>query len=108
MNREKKADFIGKIIVIGLIGVFIAVGIFTMVGKNTSSMAGGRGMPGFGQGSSNQTNAVTVSIKAMEPETIQKTVLFLPADIVFHIPLPGWNKECSSPNPIPVCQQAVL
>lgn len=81
MNREKKADFIGKIIVIGLIGVFIAVGIFTMVGKNTSPMAGGRGMPGFGQGSSNQTNAVTVSIKAMEPETIQKTVL-LNGDVV--------------------------
>ena len=81
MNREKKADFIGKIIVIGLIGVFIAVGIFTMVGKNTSSMAGGRGMPGLGQGSSNQTNAVTVSIKAMEPETIQKTVL-LNGDVV--------------------------
>lgn len=81
MNREKKADFIGKIIVIGLIGVFIAVGIFTMVGKNTSPMAGGRGMPGLGQGSSNQINAVTVSIKAMEPETIQKTVL-LNGDVV--------------------------
>lgn len=38
-------------------------------------------MPGLGQGSSNQTNAVTVSIKAMEPETIQKTVL-LNGDVV--------------------------
>lgn len=79
MTKEKKADFIGKIIVIGLIGVFVAVGVFTMVGKETSPMAEGR--PGLGQGSSNQVNAVTVSVKAMEPETIQKTVL-LNGDVV--------------------------
>lgn len=81
MNKEKKADFIGKIIVIGLIGVFVAIGIFTMVGKKSSPMVGGPGMAGMGQRASNQPNAVTVSVKTMAPETIQKTVL-LNGDVV--------------------------
>lgn len=87
MSKGKKSDLIGKIIVIALIAVFVAVGIFTMVGKGAAKgmppMAGMGGMPpmagggvsrGGPQGTA-QIAAVTVSVKTMEKETIQKTVL---------------------------------
>lgn len=87
MSKGKKSDLIGKIIVIALIAVFVAVGIFTMVGKGAGKgmppMAGMGGMPpmaggGVSRGGSQgtaQIAAVTVSVKTMEKETIQKTVL---------------------------------
>lgn len=87
MGKGKKSDLIGKIIVIALIAVFVAVGIFTMVGKGAGKgmppMAGMGGMPpmaggGVSRGGSQgtaQIAAVTVSVKTMEKETIQKTVL---------------------------------
>jgi multidrug efflux pump subunit AcrA (membrane-fusion protein) len=77
MSKGKKSDLIGKIIVIVLIAVFVAVGIFTMIGKNATSGTGG-GMPGMSRGGGqggNQPAAVTVSVKTLVPETIQKTVL---------------------------------
>lgn len=77
MSKGKKSDLIGKIIVIVLIAVFVAVGIFTMIGKNAAGGMAAGGMPGMsrsGQGG-NQPAAVTVSVKTMAPETIQKTVL---------------------------------
>lgn len=80
MSKGKKSDFIGKIIVIALIAVFVVVGIFTMVGKGS-----GRGMPPMGgmrpmagggvPRGATQIAAVTVSVKTIEKETIQKTVL---------------------------------
>ncbi|MEE0133304.1 MAG: efflux RND transporter periplasmic adaptor subunit [Treponema sp.] len=80
MSKGKKSDFIGKIIVIALIAVFVGVGIFTMVGKGS-----GRGMPPMGgmrpmagggvPRGATQIAAVTVSVKTIEKETIQKTVL---------------------------------
>ncbi|MBO5124931.1 MAG: efflux RND transporter periplasmic adaptor subunit [Spirochaetaceae bacterium] len=75
MTVEKKADRIGKIIVIVLMAVFVTVGILTMVGKESG---GGmpQGMSGMGRGGSQgDMTTVTVSVKAMEPETLQKTVL---------------------------------
>lgn len=75
MTVGKRADFIGKIIVIVLMTVFVIVGIFTMVGKKSG---GGmpQGMSGMGRGGSQgDMTTVTVSVKAMEPETLQKTVL---------------------------------
>ena len=78
MSKGKKSDFIGKIIVIVLIAVFVAVGIFTMIGKNAAGGMAAGGMPGMprggGQGAG-QPAAVTVSVKTLAPETIQKTVL---------------------------------
>lgn len=77
MSKGKKSDLIGKIIVIVLIAVFVAMGIFTMIGKNAAGGMAAGGMPGMprgGQGG-NQPAAVTVSVKTLEPETIQKTVL---------------------------------
>ena len=77
MSKGKKSDLIGKIIVIVLIAVFVAVGVFTMIGKNATSGTGG-GMPGMSRGGGqggNQPAAVTVSVKTLAPETIQKTVL---------------------------------
>ena len=76
MSKGKKSDLIGKIIVIVLIAVFVAVGVFTMIGKNATSGTGG-GMPGMARGGQggNQPAAVTVSVKTLVPETIQKTVL---------------------------------
>lgn len=76
MSKGKKSDLIGKIIVIVLIAVFVAVGVFTMIGKNATSGTGG-GMPGMSRGGQggNQPAAVTVSVKTLAPETIQKTVL---------------------------------
>ena len=80
MSKGKNSDFIGKIIVIALIAVFVGVGIFTMVGKGS-----GRGMPPMGgmrpmagggvPRGATQIAAVTVSVKTIEKETIQKTVL---------------------------------
>ena len=85
MSKTKKSDLIGKIIVIALIGVFVAVGIFTMVGKRPGAMGPMGGMGGMppmagggmprGGASAAQPVAVTVSAKTMEKETIQKTVL---------------------------------
>lgn len=89
MSTGKKSDFIGKIIVIALIALFVVVGIFTMVGKGS-----GKGMPpmggmppmaggGLSRGGSQraaQIAAVTVSVKTIEKETIQKTV-FLNGDV---------------------------
>ncbi len=75
MTVGKRADFIGKIIVIALMAVFVTVGILTMVGKESG---GGmpQGMSGMGRGGSQgDMTTVTVSVKAMEPETLQKTVL---------------------------------
>ena len=78
MSKGKKSDLIGKIIVIVLIAVFVAVGIFTMIGKNAAGGMAAGGMPGKprggGQGAG-QPAAVTVSVKTLAPETIQKTVL---------------------------------
>ena len=83
MSKTKKSDLIGKIIVIALIGVFVAVGIFTMVGKRPGAMGPMGGMGGMppmagggmprGGASAAQPVAVTVSAKTMEKETIQKT-----------------------------------
>lgn len=80
MSKGKKSDFIGKIIVIALIAVFVVVGIFTMVGKGSgrgmSPMGGMRPMAGGGvPRGATQIAAVTVSVKTIEKETIQKTVL---------------------------------
>ena len=85
MSKTKKSDLIGKIIVIALIAVFVAVGIFTMVGKRPGAMGPMGGMGGMppmagggmprGGASAAQPVAVTVSAKTMEKETIQKTVL---------------------------------
>lgn len=85
MSKGKKSDLIGKIIVIALIAVFVAVGIFSMVGKRPGAMGPMGGMGGMppmagggmprGGASAAQTAAVTVSAKIMEKETIQKTVL---------------------------------
>ena len=75
MTVGKRADFIGKIIVIALMAVFVTVGILTLVGKESG---GGmpQGMSGMGRGGSQgDMTTVTVSVKAMEPETLQKTVL---------------------------------
>ena len=80
MSKGKKSDLIGKIIVIALIAVFVAVGIVSMVGKRPGAMGGMGGMP-RGGASAAQTAAVTVSAKIMEKETIQKTVL-LNGDVV--------------------------
>lgn len=84
MSEGKKSDFIGKIIVIALIALFVVVGIFTMVGKGSGKgmppmrgmppMAGGGMSRGGSQGTA-QIAAVTVSVKTIEKETIQKTVL---------------------------------
>lgn len=84
MSKGKKSDFIGKIIVIALIALFVVVGIFTMVGKGSGKgmppmggmppMAGGGMSRGGSQGAA-QIAAVTVSVKTIEKETIQKTVL---------------------------------
>lgn len=78
MSKGKKSDLIGKIIVIVLIAVFVTVGIFTMIGKNAAGGMAAGGMPGKprggGQGAG-QPAAVTVSVKTLAPETIQKTVL---------------------------------
>lgn len=77
MSKGKKSDLIGKIIVIVLIAVFVAVGIFTMIGKNAAGGMAAGGMPGMSRGGQggNQPAAVTVSVKTLAPETIQKTVL---------------------------------
>lgn len=77
MSKGKKSDLIGKIIVIVLIAVFVAVGIFTMIGKNAAGGMTAGGMPGMSRGGQggNQPAAVTVSVKTLAPETIQKTVL---------------------------------
>ena len=40
MSKGKKSDLIGKIIVIALIAVFVAVGIVSMVGKRPGAMGG--------------------------------------------------------------------
>lgn len=89
MSTGKKSDFIGKIIVIALIALFVVVGIFTMVGKGSGKgmppmggmppMAGG-GMSRGGSQRAAQIAAVTVSVKTIEKETIQKTV-FLNGDV---------------------------
>lgn len=78
MSKGKKSDLIGKIIVIVLIAVFVAVGIFTMIGKNAAGGMAAGGMPGMPRGGGQGTGqpaAVTVSVKTLAPETIQKTVL---------------------------------
>lgn len=77
MSKGKKSDLIGKIIVIVLIAVFVSVGIFTMIGKNAAGGMAAGGMPGMSRGGQggNQPAAVTVSVKTLAPETIQKTVL---------------------------------
>ena len=78
MSKGKKSDLIGKIIVIVLIAVFVAVGIFTMIGKNAAGGMAAGGMPGKPRGGGQGTGqpaAVTVSVKTLAPETIQKTVL---------------------------------
>lgn len=78
MSKGKKSDLIGKIIVIVLIAVFVAVGIFTMIGKNAAGGMAAGGMPGKPRGGGQETGqpaAVTVSVKTLAPETIQKTVL---------------------------------
>lgn len=72
MDSSKKNDLIGKIIVITLIAIFVAVGIFSMVGTSNTA---GMGMPSAGVAPQNKANTVTVSVKAMIPETIQRTVL---------------------------------
>lgn len=71
MSRERKADLIGKAVVLALMVVFTAVGIYTLLGKkadNGGTMSAGRG-GGLGAAT------VTVSVKTMEPQTLQKTVL---------------------------------
>ena len=78
MSKGKKSDLIGKIIVIVLIAVFVAVGIFTMIGKDAAGGMAAGGMPGMPRGGGQGTGqpaAVTVSVKTLAPETIQKTVL---------------------------------
>ena len=72
MDSSKKNDLIGKIIVIALIAIFVAVGIFSMVGTSNTA---GMGMPSARVAPQNKANTVTVSVKAMIPETIQRTVL---------------------------------
>ena len=79
MSNKNKGDLIGKIVVIALIAVFVVVGIVTMVGNKDGAMAA---MPGMGRsGGGGADTAVTVSVKVMEPETLQKTVL-LNGDVV--------------------------
>lgn len=67
MSMEKKSDLIGKIIVITLIAVFVAVGI--------TSMTKGKPAAATGMTEKPAAAAVTVSVKTVAPETIQKTVL---------------------------------
>ncbi|AEE16435.1 efflux RND transporter periplasmic adaptor subunit [Treponema brennaborense] len=80
MDKTKKADVIGKIIVITLIAVFMVAGIISMFsssGNSAAGFAGPGGMGGFGSGqtAAATANTITVSVKTIEPETIQKTVV---------------------------------
>lgn len=79
MDSSKKNDLIGKLIVITLIAIFVIVGIVSMTGKskNPAGIPGGMppGMRGPSEATQNKVNTVTVSVKAMVPETIQRTVL---------------------------------
>lgn len=92
--NEKKIDIIGKIIVIALIAIFVAWGIYLMLQKNTTpavrstgnisgnpmramtgSGGGARGGAGASGAGAPAENRITISAKTVQPETIQKTVL---------------------------------
>ncbi|MBR5867655.1 MAG: efflux RND transporter periplasmic adaptor subunit [Spirochaetaceae bacterium] len=71
MDTTKKFDLIGKIIVIILIALFVAIGIITITkDKNANPMQGPAGYMG-----NSGPATITVSVKPIEPELIQKTVL---------------------------------
>ncbi len=71
MGKVNKSDLIGKAIVIVLIAIFVASGVYTFTKDKNESPTQGPGTNLVPKG----TSTITVSVKTIEPETIQKTVL---------------------------------